>query len=120
MTVERWSGSGRVRALFWLALGFSFVMAVMPHPPRLPGEPDDKVQHIAAFLTLALLASWAFPKVKAWKLLAWLSAYGALIEVAQAIPMLHRDSDALDWVADTAAAAAMLVLVGWWRRRKMA
>jgi hypothetical protein len=117
MTVERWSGSGRVRALFWLALGFSFVMALMPHPPRLPGEPDDKIQHIAAFVTLALLGSWAFPRAKGWPLLAWLSAYGALIEIAQAIPMLHRDSDALDWVADTAAAGTILLVVRWWRSR---
>ena len=96
------------------------VMAVLPHPPRLPGEPDDKIQHVIAFVTLALLATWAFPRAKWWTLLAWLSAYGALIEVVQAIPMLYRDSDALDWVADTAAAAAMLLLVGWRRRGKTA
>ena len=114
MRLQRWSGTGQVRALFWAAGVFSFVMAVLPHPPRLPGEPDDKIQHIIAFLTLTLLASWAFPRTKAWKLLLWLSAYGALIELVQAIPMLHRDSD----VPDSVAAAAVLALVGWWRSRR--
>jgi hypothetical protein len=29
----------------------------------------------------------------------------------QAIPALHRDSDVVDWVADTVAAGAVLLLV---------
>jgi hypothetical protein len=44
-------------------------------------------------------------------LLLWLSLFGAFIEVVQAIPALHRDSDVLDWLADTAAAGAILLLV---------
>ena len=111
------SGGVATRSLFWAAWAFSFVMAVLPHPPRLPGEPDDKIQHIAAFVTLALLASWAFPRARAWTLLAWLSAYGALIELIQAIPTLHRDSDVVDWVADTVAAGAVLLIVRRWRSR---
>ena len=106
------------KAAFWAAWAFAFVMAALPHPPRLPGQPDDKIQHLAAFVTLALLGSWAFPRAKCWTLLAWLSAYGALIELVQAIPMLHRDSDVLDWLADTVAAGAMLLLARWWRFRR--
>ena len=34
-----------------------------------------------------------------------LSFLGALIEVLQAIPELHRDCDIRDWIADTAAIA---------------
>lgn len=75
-------------------------MAVLPHPPQVPGEPSDKIQHIAAFATLGLLGMWAYPLVKPLKLLVWLSLFGALIEVVQAIPVLHRDSDPLDWLAD--------------------
>ena len=40
-----------------------------------------------------------------------LSFLGALIEVAQSIPMLGRDCDIRDWFADT---AAVLVVVGGW------
>ncbi len=98
---------GFARALFWAAAAFAFVMAVLPHPPQIPGEPNDKVQHIVAFATLALLGSWAYASTRPVKLLAWLSLFGAAIEIVQLIPALHRDSDVLDWLADTAA-----VLVG--------
>jgi VanZ family protein len=49
------------------------------------------------------------------KLLVGLSLFGAFIEVVQAIPALHRDSDVKDWIADTIAAGAVLLLVRWWR-----
>ena len=102
-------------AIFWAAILFTFVMAVMPHPPRLPGEPSDKVQHIIAFATLGLLGALAFPARSIVRLAIWLSLFGALIELVQAIPVLHRDSDVLDWVADTLAVAAALTARGFWR-----
>ena len=50
------------------------------------------------------------------RLLVGLSLFGAAIEVVQAIPALHRDSDVSDWLADTiAAVAVVLLLVRWWR-----
>ena len=88
-------------------------MAVLPHPPQLPGHPSDKIQHIAAFVTLGLLAAWAFPRAATLRLIVGLSLFGAMIEVVQAIPALHRDSDVLDWVADTIACAAVLIAVRW-------
>jgi VanZ family protein len=105
------------RLLFWAAVAFSFVMAILPYPPDLPGEPNDKVQHIAAFATLAALGAYAYSKTRLWQLLTGLSAYGALIEIVQAIPALRRDSDIKDWVADTMAAGAILLFV-WWRRSR--
>ena len=92
-------------------------MAVLPHPPRLPVEPNDKIQHMIAFATLALLGSFAYPQTALWKLLIRLSLFGAAIEAFQAIPALHRDSDVLDWIADTVAVAVVLLAIGWWRRR---
>ena len=106
------------RLLFWTAATFAFVMAVLPHPPELPGEPSDKIQHMAAFATLGLLGAWAYAGAALLKLLAGLSLFGAFIEVFQAIPALHRDSDVKDWVADTVAAAVVLLLVRWWRSRR--
>lgn len=93
-------------------------MAVLPHPPRVPGNPNDKLQHITAFAALALLGSFAYPSTRPLKLLAGLSLFGAAIEVVQAIPVLHRDSDILDWVADTLAVAVALLIVRWWRSRQ--
>jgi len=37
--------------------------------------------------------------------------------VLQAIPVLHRDSDIVDWIADTTAVAVVLSIVRWWRSR---
>lgn len=110
-------GGRALRLLFWAAALFAFVMAVLPHPPELPGHPSDKVQHIAAFATLGLLGSLAYPAAAATGLLLRLSLFGAFIELVQAIPALHRDSSALDWIADTVACGLVLLAIGWWRRR---
>lgn len=107
-----------LRLLFWAAALFALSMALIPHPPRLPGT--DKLQHMAAFATLGVLGSFAYRRVSALWLLAGLSLFGALIEVAQAIPALHRDSDPLDWVADTVAAGVVLLIVRWLRNRPSA
>lgn len=100
-----------VRMVFWAAAAFAFVMAVLPHPPRIPGEPSDKIQHIVAFATLTMLGSRAYSKTRPLKLLVGLSLFGALIEIVQAIPALHRDSDVIDWIADTIAVLVVLALI---------
>lgn len=110
--------TGFYRASFWAALIFAFVMALLPQPPQLPGTPSDKVQHIIAFATLAGFGSAAYRSMSLIKLLVSLSAFGAVIEVLQAIPALNRDSDPVDWLADTLAAALVLVAVGWWRSKQ--
>ena len=106
-----------MQAVFWLATCFSFVMAILPHPPQVPGEPNDKVEHIIAFATLAALCSFAYPRAALSTLLVGLSLFGAFIEVVQAIPALQRDSDVKDWLADTVAVAVVLGLVWLLRRR---
>src|SRR6266581_3460708 len=106
------------RMLFWAAALLAFVMAVLPHPPELPGNPSDKVQHMVAFATLGLLGASAFAETALLQLLAGLSVFGALIEVVQAIPAIHRDSDVKDWIADTIAAALVLLVVRWRRARR--
>ena len=105
-----------LRLLFWAAALFAFVMAVLPHPPQVPA--NDKVQHMAAFATLGLLGSFAYPRLSTLRLLIGLSLFGALIEVVQAIPELHRDSDPLDWLADTIACAIVLLAIRWWRAHR--
>jgi VanZ family protein len=104
------------RLLFWAAATFAFVMAVLPHPPELPMEPGDKVQHIAAFAALGALAAWSYAEAALMQLLIRLSLFGAAIELVQAIPTLHRDSDVKDWIADTLACGAVLLFVRWRRR----
>ena len=106
-----------LRTAFWAAAVFAFVMAVLPHPPQLPGAPSDKVQHIAAFLVLGALASFAYPRTSPVYLATALSLFGAVIELVQLIPALNRDGDPVDWIADTAAAGLMLIFLHWLRTR---
>ncbi|RYG39207.1 MAG: hypothetical protein EON93_00300 [Burkholderiales bacterium] len=96
---------------FWFTLVFAFVMALLPHPPMVPGAPTDKVQHIAAFATLTALGRAAFRDMPPLRLLAYLAAFGALIEIMQAMPALRRSSDIIDWIADVASVLITLGVV---------
>jgi peptidoglycan/LPS O-acetylase OafA/YrhL len=100
-----------LRAAFWIAATIALVMALVPHPPELPGQPSDKIQHIAAFLLLGALGSFAYPRTRPIYLGGGLSLFGAAIEILQLIPALHRDGDPLDWMADTAAVALIITLL---------
>jgi hypothetical protein len=114
-----WSG------LFLAGLLFTLVMAWLPHPPAVPGNPDDKIQHITAFACLSLLGAMAFPAFPLARLGERLSFLGAIIEVVQSIPTLHRDCDIRDWIADTLAVLVVLFVVETlrrlrtWRSRKV-
>ena len=105
-----------LRIGFWGASAFALVMALLPQPPQLPGEPSDKLQHILAFATLALLGRLAYPQTRLLVLATGLSAFGAAIELLQAIPALHRDAELADWAADTAAVVAVLLALELARR----
>lgn len=99
------------RLLFWAALAFTCVMAVLPQPPEMLGTRSDKVNHILAFLVLTALHKLAYRSVNVWKRLAVMALLGAGIEVAQMIPALHRDADWRDWVADMLAACVASLAV---------
>ncbi len=106
------------RVAFFAALIFTFYSAVMPvtHVARL--IPWDKALHFIAFYVLTSLALAAFPKARLWIIAASLSGFGALIEVVQGLPFVHRDEDFWDWVADTIAITAAMspMLLLWWRQ----
>ncbi|WP_174295895.1 VanZ family protein [Alteripontixanthobacter muriae] len=83
----------------------------MKQPVALPGNPSDKLQHMAAFCVLALLAAIAYPRVSLPVILLGLSFFGALIEMIQVIPALNRSAEWRDLAADILAAATALGVI---------
>lgn len=75
------------------------------------------------FGTLGILGAVGFPRRSVTWLLMALTLFGAVIELVQAIPMLNRDSEFADLVADAAAALVALVamrgLLAWRTRQAM-
>lgn len=88
------------KPLFWAALLFAYVVAIMPgdEAPRI--AQSDKLEHMIAFFTLAFLGRMAFPLASAARVALLLAGFGALIEFTQMIPALHRDGNLADWLAD--------------------
>lgn len=109
------------RSAFAAALVFTFVSAVIPPARALQIAPWDKAEHFIAFYTLTGMAAAAFPRRGLGLIAVLLSAFGALIEFVQGLPIIHRDRDFWDWVADTIAIAAALapMLLVWWRREAL-
>ena len=110
MNFGKWEGW--IRRAFWLALAVTLVMALLPNPPALPMQATDKVQHMAAFAALTFLAALGFPSQRLRVIFVWMAALGLAIEVLQMIPILNRDTQAADWLADCAATLATLLLCG--------
>lgn len=105
-----------LRILFWAAAIFAFVMAVLPHPPMVE-HVSDKIQHIAAFVTLTVLAVAAYPRAELLRIAERLTLVGAVIEVVQSIPTLHRDCDIRDLLTDCLAIGVVMAIVVVYRGR---
>jgi hypothetical protein len=104
------------RLAFWrltlfAAAMFAVVMAVIPHPPHVLDNIWDKWQHMTAFGVLTVLSVLAYPRIPLSRIGERLSFLGAMIEVVQSIPAVHRDCDIMDWVADTAVIIGVLVVI---------
>ena len=108
MTWRRW--------LFVAVLLFTLAAALAPNARAPDLGHGDKVNHVAAFVTLGIMAAWAWPRAPLWRIAVLLSAFGATIEGLQALPIIARDAEWSDWYADTAAAAMALVTVALVRR----
>lgn len=101
-----------VRPLFWLLTLFTLTMAFLPRPPSTPIDRfGDKIEHMVAFAVLTGVALIGWPQSRRWRIILLLSGLGAVIELVQEVPELHRDSDWHDWAADTLAIIAAAVMV---------
>ena len=106
------------RFAFWLAALFAFVMATLPYPVEFPTS--DKVQHMAAFFVITLLGCAGYRGLPRVKLMLAMFAFGAMIELVQLVPELHRDSEWSDWLADIVAVLAALAVAHLAERQRAA
>jgi hypothetical protein len=93
--------------LFWIAMLIAYGLAIMPRGEAPSLGEGDKFDHIAAFLTLTVLGRSAYWMRPPALIGIGLSAFGAFIELSQAVPIINRNCSLSDWVADSIA-----VLVG--------
>jgi VanZ family protein len=103
--------------MFWAALIFTFVSAVLPSQHVIHIFKWDKAEHFLAFYVLTGLAVAAFPHGNLFIIAAALSAFGAFIELVQGLSFVGRDRDFQDWVTDTVAIGMAMapMLTVWWR-----
>ncbi|MEO6339900.1 MAG: hypothetical protein ABIO39_07685 [Caulobacteraceae bacterium] len=73
--------------------------------------PWDKARHFSAFAVMTTSAILAFPSMRLVVIAGLLSLAGAAIEVIQGLPMVSRDADVLDWVADSVAIAMVMAVI---------
>jgi VanZ family protein len=100
--VNQQTVTGLARFFLLAAVAAITVLAITDRPYPLIESVPDKLNHLAAFAVLALLADYAFPTARfgAAKILA-LAGYGLAIEAIQSL-LPHRQGSALDLAADAA------------------
>jgi VanZ family protein len=106
--------SGVVTLLCRIGLGVALLciggLAVVPGELPAVASINDKLQHMAAFLSLALLTDFAFPRLGwNWRKFVPLLAYGLLLELIQYY-LPHRSFSLADLAADALALALYALL----------
>jgi VanZ family protein len=112
----------RMRAWRWLLLVLAAAiaaLALMPVPPEQAGLGWDKLNHLAAFASLALCAVFGWRSSRAARLavLVGLLAFGGAIELLQ----LHVPNRAGEWrdlLADGIGIGLGALFTLWWLRRR--
>lgn len=77
-------------------------LAFRPSLDTAQGLPWDKANHALAFLVLTVVAGRGWPGAGFWRLGAAMLVGGVAIELVQGLPLVGRDRDGWDVVADMA------------------
>lgn len=88
-------------AVFVAAVAFTLYAALAPGDDTQGLIPWDKAKHFIVFYGLTFLATLALPKSRFWKIGIVLLGFGIGIEILQGLPIIGRDADIFDVVADT-------------------
>lgn len=86
--------------VFLGAVVFTLYAALAPGDDTAGLIPWDKAKHFIVFYGLTFLASVALPRSRPWKIGGVLLAFGVAIEILQGLPIVGRDADVFDVVAD--------------------
>jgi VanZ family protein len=87
--------------VFVAAVMFTLYAALAPGDDTAGLIPWDKAKHFIVFYGLTFLASVALPRSRPWKVGGVLLVFGVAIEILQGLPIVGRDADVFDIVADT-------------------
>lgn len=103
-------------AVFVAAVAYTLYAALSPGDDTKGLIPWDKAKHFIVFYGLTFLATMALPKSRWWKIAVVLLGFGVAIEILQGLPIIGRDADILDVVADTCGIGFFLgpILVARW------
>jgi VanZ family protein len=112
--------NGLVFAAFVAAAAFTLWRALLPGDDSVGLIPWDKAKHFIVFYVLTSLAVVALPASRFWRIGAVLLAFGGLIEILQALPVIGRDASAGDILADACGVCAVFgpMLIARWRARQ--
>jgi len=88
-------------AVFVAATVFTLYAALAPGDDTQGLIPWDKAKHFIVFYGLTFLAAVALPRSRWWKIAVVLLGFGVGIEILQGLPIVGRDADIFDVVADT-------------------
>ena len=109
-----------VLVVFVAAAAFTLWRALLPGDDSVGLIPWDKAKHFIVFYGLTVLAVLALPASRFWRIGAVLLAFGGLIEILQAVPVIGRDASAGDILADACGVGAVFgpMLIARWRARQ--
>lgn len=102
---------GAARLAFAGMLVAVLLLTLLPIPAAFERLGNDKIEHMLAFFALAVFGGLAWPQARSWIATALL-VIGALIEMLQGTPFVHRDMSVLDWFADAGGILLGMTLVG--------
>lgn len=109
-----WLDRFRLAALAWAVI--VAWLAFRPSTGLDVGLPWDKANHAMAFVVLTLLTGAGWPRWPWSRLLLLMMGAGVGIELVQGLPLIGRDADVRDVVADAVGIGAGLAALAMLRR----
>ncbi len=93
------------------------LITVIAWLPGTEGRPTligwDKLDHVASFIALTLLARAGWPTAARWRAAVLLFTYGVLIELVQSTDIVGRTASVSDAVANAVGIALGLAIALW-------